>query len=86
MVGSSSTNSACTGSTPFLIIIILQGPNKGEHQIRYYGWYSNKNRGMAEKAKKPGVTTLPGMPEPGKGADFYFTLGEKETLQPPIAP
>jgi hypothetical protein len=24
-------------------------PNKGEHQIRYYGWYSNKKRGMWDK-------------------------------------
>ena len=23
--------------------------NKGEHQIRYYRWYSNKKRGMQEK-------------------------------------
>ena len=29
-------------------------PNKGEHQIRYYGFYSNKKRGMQEK-KNPGM-------------------------------
>jgi hypothetical protein len=48
---------------PFLIIIILQGPNKGKHQIKYYGWYSNKKRGMTEKTKKPVAAALPGMPE-----------------------
>jgi hypothetical protein len=31
---------------------ITQLPNRGKHQIRYYGWYSNKKRGMREK-KKP---------------------------------
>jgi len=46
-----------------LIIIILQGPNKGKHQIKYYGWYSNKKRGMTEKTKKPVAAALPGMPE-----------------------
>jgi hypothetical protein len=24
-------------------------PNKGEHMVHYYGWYSNKNRGMRKK-------------------------------------
>jgi len=27
-------------------------PNRGEHQIRYYGWYSNKLRGMRAKAQQ----------------------------------
>ena len=25
-----------------------EGGNNGEHQIRYYGWYSNEKRGMRE--------------------------------------
>jgi hypothetical protein len=48
----------------FLAEITQHIPNKGEHQVRYYGWYSNKKRGMAEKTKKPVVPALPGMPEP----------------------
>jgi hypothetical protein len=29
-------------------------PNKGEHQIRYFGWYSNKKRGLQlKKIPKP---------------------------------
>ena len=37
----------------FLASVTQHIPNKGEHQIRYYGWYSNKNRGMrAGKRKK----------------------------------
>ena len=40
-------------------------PNKGEHQVRYYGWYSNKKRGMAAKAGKvagTGGAELPDVP------------------------
>jgi putative transposase len=28
-------------------------PAKGSHLIRYYGWYSNKSRGMRKKAEAP---------------------------------
>jgi hypothetical protein len=48
----------------FLAEVTQHIPNKGEHQIRYYGQYSNKKRGMAEKTKKSVVPALPGMPEP----------------------
>ena len=47
----------------FLAEVTQHIPNKGEHQIRYFGWYSNKKRGMVEKAKKPIAPALPGMPE-----------------------
>lgn len=30
----------------FLASVTQHIPNKGEHQIRYYGYYSNKCRGM----------------------------------------
>ena len=46
----------------FLAEVTQHIPNKGEHQIRYYGWYSNKNRGLAGKKERPVV--LAGMPEP----------------------
>lgn len=32
----------------FLASVTQHIPNKGEHQIRYYGFYSNKSRGMRE--------------------------------------
>lgn len=45
-------------------------PNKGEHQIRYYGFYSNRSRGLQEKRrleivkkKKPCGEHIPAMPE-----------------------
>ena len=47
----------------FLAEVTQHIPNKGEHQIRYYGWYSNKKRGLQEK-KNPKVEQKPGMPEP----------------------
>ena len=46
----------------FLAEVTQHIPNKGEHQIRYYGFYSNKKRGMREKDGKP--VALPGQPEP----------------------
>ena len=27
-------------------------PNNGEHLVRYYGWYSNVNRGKRKKAEE----------------------------------
>jgi hypothetical protein len=36
----------------FLAEVTQHIPNKGEHQIRYYGWYSNKCRGMRLKASE----------------------------------
>jgi hypothetical protein len=47
----------------FLAEVTQHIPNKGEHQIRYYGFYSNKKRGMQEK-KKSKPQLAPGSPEP----------------------
>ena len=46
----------------FLAEVTQHIPNKGEHQIRYYGWYSNKKRGMQEKKGKS--VAAPGHNEP----------------------
>jgi len=46
----------------FLAEVTQHIPNKGEHQIRYYGWYSNKKRGMKAKAQK--AVAVAGLPEP----------------------
>jgi hypothetical protein len=40
----------------FLAEVTRHIPDKGEHQIRYYGWYSNKSRGMRQKTLPPGVS------------------------------
>jgi len=48
----------------FLAEVTQHIPNKGEHQIRYYGWYSNKKRGIqAEKTVVTG-SGLPACTEP----------------------
>ncbi|MFC1476748.1 transposase [Fibrobacterota bacterium] len=36
----------------FLASVTQHIPNKGEHQIRYYGFYSNKSRGMRADKRK----------------------------------
>ncbi len=41
----------------FLAEITQHIPNKGEHQMRYYGWYSNKQRGV--RSKKAEIGELP---------------------------
>jgi len=39
-------------------------PNKGEHQIRYYGFYSNKKRWLHHKKDpKPEQMLYPGEPD-----------------------
>ena len=35
----------------FLAELTQHIPPKGSHLIRYYGWYSNKSRGMRKKAE-----------------------------------
>ena len=50
-------------SLDFLAEVTQPIPNKGEHQVRYYGWYSNKKRGMQEK-KRPQPAMATGSPEP----------------------
>jgi len=35
----------------FLAYVSLHIPNKGEQIVRYYGWYSNKSRGLRKKDK-----------------------------------
>ena len=40
----------------FLAEVTQHIPNEGEHLIRYYGWYSNKKRGMRAKFETIGKT------------------------------
>ena len=43
----------------FLAELTQHIPEKGDHQIRYYGWYSNKSRGVREKALKAALAPKP---------------------------
>lgn len=38
------------GSLDGLAQLVTHIPNKGEQMVRYYGYYSNKSRGMRKKA------------------------------------
>jgi hypothetical protein len=58
----------------FLAAVTQHIPNKGEHQIRYYGWYSNKRRGMCRNDKKSNA------PASGTyGPDEYWEKHEADT-------
>ena len=37
-------------------------PDKGQHLVRFYGWYSNKNRGLRKKRSSPDGNPDPGSP------------------------
>jgi ssDNA-binding Zn-finger/Zn-ribbon topoisomerase 1 len=43
----------------FLAEVTQHIPEKGDHQIRYYGWYSNKNRGQRAKPRSGVVVAEP---------------------------
>jgi hypothetical protein len=38
----------------FLAEVTQHIPDKGEHLIRYYGWYSHRHRGIREKRRRVG--------------------------------
>ena len=39
----------------FLAEVTQHIPDKGEHLVRYYGWYSHRRRGMRAKPRQEGV-------------------------------
>jgi hypothetical protein len=43
----------------FLAEVTQHIPDRGEHQIRYYGWYSNKSRGVRQKLLKAALAPMP---------------------------
>ena len=47
----------------FLANVTQHIPDKGEHQIRYYGFYSNKKRGMRGKKDPTDGKSQPSIPE-----------------------
>ncbi|MBD3321216.1 MAG: IS91 family transposase [Chitinivibrionales bacterium] len=47
----------------FLAAVTQHIPDKGDHTIHYFGWYSNKTRGMQRK-KMPKAQQATGMDEP----------------------
>jgi hypothetical protein len=43
----------------FLAEMTQHVPDKGEHQIRFYGWYSNKSRGVRQKTLRAALVPKP---------------------------
>ncbi len=56
----------------FLAEVTQHIPDPGEHLIRYYGWYSNKNRGLRSKAQ------LESRPEPDMPARFWGPIARAQ--------
>ena len=57
----------------FLAEVTQHIPNKGEHQIRYYGHYSNKSRGIREKVLKTALVPKPLAPLTQQQLRFRLT-------------
>jgi hypothetical protein len=57
----------------FLAEMTQHIPNKGEHQSRYYGWYSNKSRGMREKVLRAALVPQPTQPLTQQQLRFRLT-------------
>jgi hypothetical protein len=51
-------------STEFITALLAQLPPKGAPQVRYYGWYSNKSRGLRQRNElaNAGTTIPPPLP------------------------
>lgn len=57
----------------FLAEMTQHIPNKGEHQFRYFGWYSNKSRGMREKLLRETLVPKPTQPLTRQQLRFRLT-------------
>ena len=56
----------------FLAEVTQHIPNKGQHLIRYFGWYSNKKRGV--RKKKEAAADRKQDTGPGDGNDNDISL------------
>ncbi len=52
----------------FLAEVTQHIPNKGEHLVRYYGWYSHRQRGIREKLRQAGQAERPAIDRAALGA------------------
>jgi hypothetical protein len=57
----------------FLAEMTQHIPNKGEHQIRHYGYYSNKSRGMRQKVLREALVPKPTQPLTRQQLRFRLT-------------
>jgi hypothetical protein len=79
--------------TDFLAAITLHIPDKGVQMVRYYGWYSNKMRGVRQRGlppelvvRRPGVSPpTPANPPPNTGAISSCACGTLIRFAAPFA-
>jgi len=57
----------------FLAEMTQHIPDRGEHQIRYYGHYSNKSRGVRQKAPRAALVPTPVVPLTQQQLRLRFT-------------
>lgn len=80
----------CPAGQPGLVMVVQtfgdfllwHVPAKGVPSVRYYGWYSNKSRGLRRKATAAS-TTAPAEPGPLAGTD-PASLGCRSTALPAV--
>jgi len=63
IVSGAKRNFQVLGPLDFIAEFTQHIPPKGSHLIRYYGWYSNKARGMRKKAEAAQQADAPGPSE-----------------------
>ena len=52
----------------WLAVLTAHIPNAGEHLVRYYGWYSNVNRGKRRRTRPEAPSTIKEFREVSHGA------------------
>ena len=79
-------------STDFLAAITQHIPDKGAQMVRYYGWYSNKMRGVRQRrlppqivVRRPGVSPPPPLRLPSKRwRDLILRVSHVDPLRCPV--
>ena len=78
--------------TDFLAAITQHIPDKGTQMVRYYGWYSNKMRGVRQRClppdlvvRRPGVSPPPPAKLPSKRSrDLILRVWHVDPLRCPV--
>ena len=78
--------------TDFLAAITQHIPDKGAQMVRYYGWYSNKMRGVRQRglrpelvARRPGLSPPPPLKLPSKRwRDLILRVWHVDPLRCPV--
>jgi hypothetical protein len=79
-------------ASDFLAAITQHIPDKGAQMVRYYGWYSNKMRGVRQRwlppelvVRRPGLSPPPPLKLPSKGwRDLILRVWHVDPLRCPV--